>query len=425
MKKDLFLLSLFVIMVCSANDLFAVYGSDDVFRRIERLDLAPANQSGEISRYVKPHPVIAHRGSTYWTPEETEAAYRWARNIGADYLELDLQMTKDSVLIALHDVNLKRTTNIAQVFPGRENLPVSAFTLKELRMLDAGSWFNTKNPDRACRQFEGQKITTLEEVVKIAEGYCIERDGSGEPLRELNADGIWDGRYSFKKDPEDNGNRPGIYVETKNPELFPGIEKVLAKQLNELGWLTTGNPKLIETHKGRVDVANTEGRVILQTFSRESAVNLEKYLSGIPKCFLISKGSLKDTTRQALIDCIDFAVFNNFQFIGPSIGGPPNNYYDFTKPWMCELYHQAGLIIHAYSFDTMSQLKEYGGDYFYKKDQSFFDNPRRKAKDGYIPHPDMFIDGGFTNRSDLSLCYQNRKGAKSAKAVLKRLGYTN
>ena len=63
-------------------------------------------ESREVLDYLPRNIVIAHRGTTYWAPEETEAAMRWARNIGADYLELDLQRTKDGVLIALHDVNL-------------------------------------------------------------------------------------------------------------------------------------------------------------------------------------------------------------------------------------------------------------------------------------------------------------------------------
>ncbi len=83
-----------------------------------------------------PDAVIAHRGSTFWTPEETEAAYRWARNMGADYLELDVQRTKDGVLMALHDDNLRRTTNIESIYPERVDLDVSNFTLVELRKLD-------------------------------------------------------------------------------------------------------------------------------------------------------------------------------------------------------------------------------------------------------------------------------------------------
>ena len=76
-----------------------------------------------IRDYMKEDMIIAHRGSTFWTPEETEAAYRWARNMGADYLELDLQRTKDGVLLALHDNNLRRTSNIASVLPGTADYP--------------------------------------------------------------------------------------------------------------------------------------------------------------------------------------------------------------------------------------------------------------------------------------------------------------
>ena len=137
-------------------------------------------ESREVLDYLPRNIVIAHRGTTYWAPEETEAAMRWARNIGADYLELDLQRTKDGVLIALHDVNLRRTTNVETVFPDRADSPVSEFTLEELRQLDAGSWFNKANPDRARKAFEGLDILTLEDVVRIAEGYRIVRDRAGK-----------------------------------------------------------------------------------------------------------------------------------------------------------------------------------------------------------------------------------------------------
>ena len=56
-----------------------------------------------------PYPaVIAHRGASYDAPESTAAAYKVARDLGADYLELDLQRSKDGVLFALHDNNLQR-----------------------------------------------------------------------------------------------------------------------------------------------------------------------------------------------------------------------------------------------------------------------------------------------------------------------------
>ncbi|MBQ1648069.1 MAG: glycerophosphodiester phosphodiesterase, partial [Bacteroidales bacterium] len=64
------------------------------------------NQQADVNSYVPDHAVMAHRGSTYWAPEETESAWRWAREMGADYLESDLQCTKDGVILANHDVNL-------------------------------------------------------------------------------------------------------------------------------------------------------------------------------------------------------------------------------------------------------------------------------------------------------------------------------
>lgn len=106
--------------------------------------------------------VIGHRGASYDAPEETIASYTLARDLGADYLEMDIQRTKDGVLIALHDDKLGRTTNIADVFPERAKDPVSTFTLAELKQLDAGSWFNKAYPDRARPGFVGLKILTLE-----------------------------------------------------------------------------------------------------------------------------------------------------------------------------------------------------------------------------------------------------------------------
>ncbi|KEZ67238.1 glycerophosphodiester phosphodiesterase, partial [Pseudomonas syringae pv. syringae FF5] len=150
-------------------------------------------------KYGLPWPaVIAHRGASFDAPEETIPAYTLARDLGADYLEMDIQRTKDGVLIALHDDVLERTTNIAQVFPTRVKDPVSTFTLAELKQLDAGSWFNKAYPDRARDSYNGLQILTLDEVIDIAEG---------------------------------GANKPGLYIETKVPNKFPGVEADLKKLL--------------------------------------------------------------------------------------------------------------------------------------------------------------------------------------------------
>ena len=93
--------------------------------------------------------VMAHRGASYLAPEETALSYRLAQAVRADFLEADIQRTKDGVLIPLHDDTLERTTNVRDVFPGREKQPVSAFTWEELSRLDAGSWFNARFPERS------------------------------------------------------------------------------------------------------------------------------------------------------------------------------------------------------------------------------------------------------------------------------------
>lgn len=335
--------------------------------------------------------IIAHRGTTYWAPEETEPAFRWARNIGADYLELDLQLTKDAILVAFHDNDLKRTTNIARVFPDRVNETIHDFTLKELRSLDMGSWFNLANPKRAKKAFVNQPILTLQDVIMIAEGNRLKRI-DGIPQKELQ-DNEWTGNYLYEIDPADNGNRPGIYLETKHPKL--AVEKLLADKLTSLGWNLNSGLKTIQTQAEKVAVANTNQRVILQSFSPESIQQLEKYLPNIPKCFLLWKpdmtGELKETYQQA----IQFALNNKVQIIGPSIAGEPNNYEELTATWMVDLIHNSRLQIHAYTFDTNTQLMEYQNR----------------------------VEAIFTNRADLGLEFYKRKGEHSAEEILTYLGY--
>jgi len=341
--------------------------------------------------YLQKDIVIAHRGTTYWAPEETEPAFLWARNIGADYLELDIQMTKDSILIALHDNTLERTTNVSEIFPSVENPTASDFTLKELRSLDAGSWFNKTNPERERASYKGLKIATLQDVIMFAEGYRIKKI-NGEPVKE-KVNSIWIGKYKYEKDPNDNGNRPGLYIETKHPKL--NIEKHLSDELTSLGWNINASPKEVKTIESRVGIGNTKARVILQSFSPESIMNLETELPNIPKCFLLWKPDMKGDLKELYQKAIDFAVKYNVQIIGSSISGEPNNYEELTAPWMIEMIHKAGLIIHPYTFDTTIQLNKYRGG----------------------------VEGVFTNRAELALKFYNRKSKNSPEETLDLLGY--
>lgn len=122
------------------------------------LPVQPALAESELSPPLGPVQVIAHRGASYDAPEHTFAAYDRAVRAGADFLECDLQLTKDEVLVCVHDTTVDRTSDGT----GR----VDSFTLAELRTLDFGSWFNTANPLRPDPAYAGLAIVPFEEQLR-------------------------------------------------------------------------------------------------------------------------------------------------------------------------------------------------------------------------------------------------------------------
>jgi glycerophosphoryl diester phosphodiesterase len=85
--------------------------------------------------------VIAHRGARAFAPENTLVAFEKAARLGADMVELDVQLTADGQLVVVHDETLERCSNVRDVFSGRDDYRVQSFTLAEIEPLDAGSWF--------------------------------------------------------------------------------------------------------------------------------------------------------------------------------------------------------------------------------------------------------------------------------------------
>lgn len=94
--------------------------------------------------------IIAHRGSMGTHPENTMPAFEEAYRVGADGIELDVQMTKDGHLVVIHDERVDRTSD-------GEGW-VKDFTLEEMKALDFGSSFS--------ETFAGVQIPTLEEVLR-------------------------------------------------------------------------------------------------------------------------------------------------------------------------------------------------------------------------------------------------------------------
>lgn len=284
-----------------------------------------------------PYPaVVAHRGASGLAPESTIAAYELARDMGADYLEADLQRTADGVIIIFHDDSPKRTTNVAEIFPGRENEFIGSFTYEELTQLDAGSWFNKSYPRKASNDFIGLKVITLDQLIDIAEA---------------------------------GNNNPGLYLETKSAPNYPGIEEEIVSILTDRGWLPD-KPGLekpdIEANaeKGRRTVNTAMGlsRIIFQSFHPESLKKFQQYSPDTPRILLVNYRRILDKGWK---DTIELA-----HQLGDGIG--PAGYLAF--PWAVREAHSKGLLVHPYTVNHKCYISIM---WFFGADGFFSDYPGR------------------------------------------------
>lgn len=116
--------------------------------------------------------VIAHRGASAYYPENTLHAFEGAIAMGADMVELDVQLTSDKEVVVFHDEKITRCTD----GKGR----ITGYTLAELKKLDAGSWFG--------KEYKGTRIPTLAEVLslcknKVAVNIEIKTETVAETIR--------------------------------------------------------------------------------------------------------------------------------------------------------------------------------------------------------------------------------------------------
>jgi glycerophosphoryl diester phosphodiesterase len=121
--------------------------------------------------------LIAHRGASMLSPENTLAAAELAATHQALGFETDVRISFDGVPFLMHDETLARTTNIAEVFPERVDDRASSFTLEELKTLNAGLWFIQQDPFGTIEAGkvsqtqlsidQGQGIPTLTEALDV------------------------------------------------------------------------------------------------------------------------------------------------------------------------------------------------------------------------------------------------------------------
>ncbi|HWI49137.1 MAG TPA: glycerophosphodiester phosphodiesterase [Rummeliibacillus sp.] len=229
---------------------------------------------------------VSHRGASGYAPEHTITSYQMGEKLHGDYIEIDLQMTKDGQLIAMHDEKLDRTTDGTG--------PVKDYTLDEIKHLDAGSWFNEAYPQYAKSEYVGLQVPSLEEI--------------------------------FQK----FGKNASYYIETKSPDIYPGMEEELLRLVD------------------KYDI--NKKTLLVQSFSADSL----KIMNELdPSVKLIQLLSYK---KNAVITDEEIAKIKEY-----AIGVGPNHTY-LNEAYVQKVVN-SGLEIHPYTVndkERMQQLIDWG-----------------------------------------------------------------
>lgn len=275
------------------------------------LPLALAAASGQAQARRWPRPlVIAHRGASGERPEHTLMAYQRAMDQGADYIEPDLVMTRDGVLVARHENEIGGTTDVAArpEFAARQTQKVidgetfsgwftEDFTLAELRTLRARERLPHLRPASAA--FDGQAlIPTFQEVVDLARA---------EHAR--------------------TGRTVGVYPEMKHPSYFEGLGLAMGETLATA---------LRDNNMDRRDAP-----VFVQCFEA-APLRAFRARSQAPTVMLVGEGDLSDA------DLADIATFADG--LGPEMKMVLNlDHPDLPATTLITRAHGAGLKVHPWT----------------------------------------------------------------------------
>jgi glycerophosphoryl diester phosphodiesterase len=188
--------------------------------------------------------VVAHRGASEDEAEHTLAAYRRAIADGADALECDVRLTRDGVLVCVHDRRVDRTSS------GRG--PVSTLELADLAELDFGSWHRGESPPSGLEEWEApdtdrRQVLTLERLLEAV---------------------------------VDSDRRVELAIETKHPTRYAGlVELTLADTLARFG-LARPEPD------GR-------WRARVMSFAMSSLRRMHSLAPGLPTVYLMVRVPLR------------------------------------------------------------------------------------------------------------------------------------
>jgi glycerophosphoryl diester phosphodiesterase len=332
--------------------------------------------------------VIGHRGASGYVPEHTLVSYFIAIQMGADYVEPDLVMTKDRVLVARHENDISGTTDVADhpEFAGRRATKTvdgaaitgwftEDFTLAELKTLRAKERIPQIRPGNA--RFDGKfEVPTLEEVLTLVQALNAERSREAQE----------DGRRGFKP--------IGVYPETKHPSYFAGIglamEQPLVGILRRFGYSGKNAPVFIQSF----EVGN------LKRLARMTDLPLVQLLdaAGKPFDFTVAGDprSYADLAKPAgLAEIASYAagvgVNKNLMIPRTSQG------FLGTPTTLVSDAHAKGLIVHGWTFRAENSFLP--ADFRSSSDPAAFGDLAAEVK----RFLGLGMDGFFTDQSDIGV----------------------
>ncbi|UXH76706.1 glycerophosphodiester phosphodiesterase [Roseateles amylovorans] len=359
--------------------------------------------------------LIAHRGASGYLPEHTLAAYWMAIEQGADFVEPDLVITKDGVLVARHENAIailnadgsvrEATTDVAErpEFAARKTTKMidgvaitgwftEDFTLAELKTLRARERIPQVRP--ANTRFNDMfEVPTFEEVLQLVQ--------QANDRRREDARGDRDMRHGHG--PSRKFKPVGVYPETKHPSYFAGIgkslEEPLVRLLNKYGYRGADAPVFIQSFEvGNLRKLNRMTRVPLVQLLNGSGQPYDFTLSGDTRTY----ADLAKPAGLAEISSYAQGIGANTNLMIPLVGGKLG-----TPTTLVSDAHAAGLIVHGWTFraenvflpnefdvgsdpaaigDLAGQIRAFlnlGMDGLFS-DQSFL---ARKAIDAYVKKP--------------------------------------
>ncbi len=305
--------------------------------------------------------IIGHRGACGYRPEHTLASYQLAIEMGADFIEPDLVMTKDGILMARHENEISGTTDVALKFPDRKTTKrvdgkeitgwfIEDFTLKEMKTIRANERLEFRD-----HSYDGKfEVATLEEILQL-----------------------------LKK----QKRIVGIYPETKHPTYFHSIglplEEALIKTLIKYGMNKKTSP------------------VFIQSFELSSLKILKK-MSPLPLIYLIDDPELVPFDhfvhgdKRTYLDMLSPQNLKEISEVANGIGpykrylipeDKDGNLLPATS--LLQDAHAVGLKVHPYTFRKEARYLN----------KAYQNDPQKE----YNQFFELGVDGVFTDFSDLAV----------------------